>query len=119
MGISSTVGAFLNAGINIVCISEIGLYAASISTVVSFFVILIYRIFEIRKSISIKYNKIDILIGCIFLIVIIFNYYTANLILLVLNIIIAIIYNICFNSMLKLLYNKFKSIRRKKKCMTI
>ncbi len=44
-----------------------------------------------------------------------FNYYTANLILLVLNIIIAIIYNICFNSMLKLLYNKFKSIWRNRK----
>ncbi len=69
-GISSTVGAFLNAGINIVCIREIGLYAASISTVV-FFCNFVYRIFEIRKSISIKYNKIDILIGCVFLIVII------------------------------------------------
>ena len=45
--------------------------------------------------------------------------YILPSILLVLNIIIAIIYNICFNSMLKLLYNKFKSIRRNKKCMTI
>ena len=38
---------------------------------------------------------------------------------ILIGIIIAIIYNICFNSMLKLLYNKFKSIRRNKKCMTI
>ena len=47
-GISSTVGAFLNAGINIVCIREIGLYAASISTVV-FFVILYIEFLKLEK----------------------------------------------------------------------
>ena len=114
VGISSTLGAFLNAGINIALIKKIGLYAASISTVVSFFAILVYRIFEIKKSINIKYNKVNILIGCLFLIVIIFNYYKANLILLVLNIVIAIIYNVIFNSILKLLYNKFRNVWRNK-----
>ena len=114
VGISSAIGAFLNACINIVLIKKIGLYAASISTVVSFFVIFVYRIFEIEKSINIKYNKVNILIGCLFLVLTIFNYYKANLTLLVLNIIIAIIYNVFLNSILKLLYNKFRNKWRNK-----
>lgn len=110
VGISSTIGAFLNAGINIIFIKKIGLYAASISTVLSFFAILVYRILEIRKNIDIKYNKKNILIGCLFLIIVIFNYYKTNLILLFINIIIAGIYNVYFNKMLKLLYVKLKNI---------
>lgn len=108
VGISSTVGAVLNALINIIFIKRIGLYAASISTVISFGVILIYRIVEMKKYIDIKYKKSNILCGCIFLIVVIFNYYIGGNIGFILNICLTIVYNIKFNELLILLLGEVK-----------
>lgn len=63
VGYSSVAGAIINAGINILCIPYLGLYAASISTAISFFVISIYRAIDLNKVIKIRYNKKEILIG--------------------------------------------------------
>lgn len=108
VGISSIVGAVLNALINIIFIKKIGLYAASISTVISFVVILIYRIVEMKKYIDIKYKKLNILCGSVFLIAIIFNYYMGGTIGFVLNICLALIYNIAFNELFILLLGEVK-----------
>jgi len=108
VGVSSAVGAVLNAVINILCIEKIGLYAASFSTVISFFIILLYRIFEIRKYIDIKYNLKNIMIGIIILGVVIFNYYYSNTLTFVINIIIMIIYNCFFNEFSKFVIKKLK-----------
>ena len=63
VGYSSVAGAIINAAINVLLIRIIGLYAASISTAVSFFVIAIYRAIDLNKIIEIKYNKKEIEIG--------------------------------------------------------
>lgn len=108
VGISSIVGAILNALINIIFIRKIGLYAASISTVVSFIVILMYRIIEMKKYINIEYKKSNVLYGSIFLIVTIFNYYIGGNVALILNICLAIIYNLMFNELFILLLGEIK-----------
>lgn len=108
VGISSFVGAVLNAIINIVCIKKIGLYAASFSTAISFLIILLYRIFEIRKYIKIKYNVTNIIFGLFITAIVIFNYYYKNSITFVFNIIIMIIYNCCFNEFFKFLIKEMK-----------
>lgn len=65
VGYSSVAGALINIVINVLLIGKIGLYAASISTAVSFFVIVIYRAIDITKVIKIKYNKKELLIGMV------------------------------------------------------
>ncbi len=108
VGVSSIVGAVLNALINIIFIKKIGLYAASISTVISFVVILIYRIVEMKKYIDIEYKKSNILCGSIFLLITIFNYYIGGTVTLILNICLAIVYNIFFNELFILLLGEVK-----------
>ena len=65
VGISAIVGALLNAIINVVFIQHLGLYAASLSTIISFAIIALYRGCEIRKYIAIKYNIVTIAL-CLF-----------------------------------------------------
>ena len=65
VGISAIVGALLNAVINVVFIQYLGLYAASLSTIISFAIIALYRGCEIRKYITIKYNIVTIVL-CLF-----------------------------------------------------
>ena len=63
VGYSSVLGAALNAIINLILINKIGLYAASISTAVSFFIIVVYRAFDLNKVIKIKYSFKEIFWG--------------------------------------------------------
>jgi O-antigen/teichoic acid export membrane protein len=60
VGISSAVGAILNIVINLSMIHNFGLYAASVSTVVSFAIIAVYRGWDIRKYVDLKYNSVEI-----------------------------------------------------------
>ena len=82
-------------------IRYIGLYAASISTLVSFLVILIYRFFEVKKFININYNYFKIVMGIICLIISVYNFYELKMIGFILNIIITLIFNIWENEFLK------------------
>lgn len=63
VGYSSVAGAIINAAINILLIGKIGLYAASISTAISFLVIAVYRAIDLDKVIKIEYNRKEILLG--------------------------------------------------------
>ena len=97
VGMSSIIGAILNFLINIIFIKKIGLYAASVSTLISFFIILMYRVIDINKYIKLKYKFKDILIYIITIIISICLFYMNNTIAFGLNIIISTIFNIIFN----------------------
>lgn len=97
VGISSLIGGILNVIINLATIKHWGLYAASVSTVVSFLAILMYRILEINKFIKIKYNYSKILIGIVFLAIVSINFYINTDISFIVNLIIMLIYNIFLN----------------------
>ncbi len=56
VGISSGIGAILNIVINVCLIGKFGLYAASVSTVISFLAIYIFRMADISKHISFPIN---------------------------------------------------------------
>lgn len=105
VGISSFIGAILNIIINIIFINKIGLYAASISTVLSFLVILIFRIIDIKRFINISYNYKSIFIGIIMIAIVIINYYINTIETFVVSLIIAILYNILQNKFLIKLKN--------------
>lgn len=93
----SIIGAIINILINVVFIKYIGLYAASISTAISYFVMMIYRHIDLKKYINIKYEK-----GLVVKTILIFTfsiilYYQKNLILDIINLLVVVIYAIIMN----------------------
>lgn len=109
IGISSVIGALLNIVINVVLIKKIGLYAASISTVVSYLVILYFRIQDLKQYIKLVYNKRTIIVGLMVLILIITISYFNNLITCIISIILAFIYNLKENMyVIKFIINYMK-----------
>lgn len=97
VGYSSVAGAIINAGINVIFVSHIGLYAASISTAVSFMIIAIYRAIDLKKVISIKYNGHELIVGFLAFIVSSVCLFSNKGVLLVFCWGVAIIYNLTQN----------------------
>lgn len=90
---TSIVSAIINIVVHLSLIKFIGLYAAVFSTLIAFFIMSIYRIFDINK----KYFKINLdkklIIETIFIMtIVLFIYYTNNSVLNILSILIAIVF---------------------------
>lgn len=97
VGYSSLVGAILNAAINLMLVSRIGLYAASISTMLSYMVIALYRAIDINRYIKIKYDAFEIMSGFCLMVISSVAYYQRNWIGYVFCTVIAILYNWLYN----------------------
>ena len=54
---TAIIGAIINIVINVLFIRKIGLYAAALSTMISYFVMMIYRHFDLKKYIHIQIEK--------------------------------------------------------------
>ena len=93
----SLVTAIINIVINVALINFIGLYAASISTLVAWMVMFIYRYIDCKKYVKLKANLKIILpmigIGIITLI----SYYLNNSLICLLIAIIVTIYTVAIN----------------------
>lgn len=70
VGVSSIIGAIINCVVNVSLIRFIGLYAASLSTIVSYTVLVVYRMIDVRRKgyAVIEYN-FPKMIGCMFLVI--------------------------------------------------
>lgn len=88
---TSIISAITNILINVIFIKFIGLYAACISTLLSYLVIVIYRYFDLKKDINIKYDRKNISIILGILIFIIITYYINNLVLNIVGLIIVVV----------------------------
>ena len=114
VGLSSLAGAILNVIINILLIKHIGLYAASISTFLSFFVIAIYRYVQLKRYISLTYNSLEIVSGIALLVLAGITFYLNFPPLNIATIIIAIFYNIHSNAILKIIWQKLQKVKQSK-----
>lgn len=56
VGITTIMAAVLNLGIDLILVHIVGIFAASISTLVSYFALVLYRMIDILKFQNIKYN---------------------------------------------------------------
>lgn len=97
VGISSAVGAGINLLINLLLIKRIGLFAASISTVVSFFLIFVYRIVDLKNYVGLEYDKKMFVLSFIGLIIITILFYLDLTALYIGGTFICLIYNYLFN----------------------
>lgn len=102
---TSIIAAVINIFVNIVLIKSIGLYAASISTVIAYALMFIYRWIDVKKYVKFNVNKILMFALTIMYGITIFTYYlkntTISVVVLVIVVIFAIITNLNSVSYLK------------------
>lgn len=94
---TSIIGAIINIIINVVLIKYLGLYAAALSTAISYFIMMVYRHFDLKKYMTITYEK-----GLLMKTILIFTfamilYYQHNIYLDILNLVVVVIYSILMN----------------------
>lgn len=97
VGYSSATGAVINAIVNLLMVRTYGLYAASLSTVISYLVITLYRAMDIRKYIQIRYDAKQIIVGIAVMVLSSYFYFQRTLPYIVLCFVVAILYNVLFN----------------------
>lgn len=94
---TTIMGAVINIVINFLFVKRFGLYAASASTALSYFIMMIYRHFDLKKYVNIKYDK-GLLIKSLFIFSFsIFLYYQRNIILNIINLVVVVIYAVILN----------------------
>ena len=106
MGISTIMGAGINLVINLVLIWYIGIYAAAISTLVSSFIVCIYRWYKVREYIRLKENPYRICISVVTTAIVLLAFYNGSITSIMLSCIVSIIYAAAFNY--RLIYRIFR-----------
>lgn len=94
---TAVIGAVINILINIVFIKYIGLYAAAISTAISYFVMMVYRHIDLKKYVNIKISKGFIINTIIIFSYSIFLYYQHDFILNIINLVVVVCYAYLIN----------------------
>lgn len=89
---TAIVGAIINILINVIFIKQIGLYAAAISTMISYFVMMVYRHFDLKKYVNIKIEKKLIIESIIIYTFTLLIYYQKSIILHAICLLIVCIY---------------------------
>ena len=88
---TTILGAVINILINVVLIKYIGLFAASLSTMVSYMVMAIYRHFDLKKYVNIKISKMLLVKVFLMFTLISISYYINNVYLNIVSLIIVCI----------------------------
>ena len=94
---TSIIAAIINIVVNVVLIKSIGLYAASISTVIAYALMFIYRWIDVKKYVKFNVNKILMFALIIMYGVTIFTYYLRNNIISVVVLVIVVVFAIITN----------------------
>lgn len=110
IGLTTMAAAVINVVVNISLIQSIGIYAGSISTLVSFFALSIFRMVNIKKYVDMKYNIKRITLMTVILIFLSCLCFQRKPVYNIVNILIAILTSVYFNK--SLLYALAKKIRR-------
>lgn len=110
---TSIYAAIINISVNLVLIKHIGLYAASISTLISYLAMSIYRFIDVQKYIKIKLEIWFILLSFVLSIFILSSYYYRNILISICVLVITVIIALAINkdlliSMVNLVLLKFR-----------
>ncbi len=98
VALTSLFSAIINIFINLIFIKKMGLYAASISTVIAYISMAIYRHFDLKKFVKIKYERKTISLVTVGLIIAIISYYINDLYFSLVTLILTIILSILLNA---------------------
>lgn len=100
IGFTSVAGAVLNLVINIMLVRKIGLYAASISTLISFGIIMVVRMNVLKKYIRVEIDRKRMIIGTLILAALSVMYYMNIWWLSAISVLIATVYSLYLNNQL-------------------
>ncbi len=89
---TSIASAIINIVVDLGLIKFIGLYAAVVSTAVAFLVMVIYRHFDVKKYVKIKYNPKDIILAVIAFVLVTICYYANSLLYICSGAALAVLY---------------------------
>ena len=108
---TTMIAAIINLTIDIALIKVIGIYAAAISTLVSYMLLAIYSYIDVQKYVKVKIPKKNIVVNSIVFILVVVLYLYNNIALNVINLLLCILYAIIVN---KELLIEFKKVIGKK-----
>ena len=112
--ITSVIAAVVNVLINFAFIKTLGLHAASISTLVSYFVMFAIRVKQTKKYFNIDYNVKELITGPIFCVLLIaVTFFTKSLLMVILETVVCVIVA-CFINMDLLKPMVCKFVKRKR-----
>lgn len=94
---TSIFSAIINIVVNLLLIKKFGLYAASLSTLVSYSSMAIYRYFDIKKYVKAPLSKHNLILSILIGIMLMFSYYNNILILNIISLCIVLIYTFVIN----------------------
>ena len=110
---TSVVSAIINIAVSLCLIKFIGLYAASIAILTAYFAMSLYRLHDLKKEyFEIKIDRIFIIATILVLIPILIAFYSNDIILYVIGLVIAVVYAYVINR--KNLNKIFKMILKRK-----
>ena len=110
---TAILGAVINIVINVVFIKYIGLYAAAISTAISYFVMMLYRHIDLKKYVSIKLENGLIIKSILIFTFSIILYYQHNIYLDIFNLLVVCTYAYISNK--QFLKSSYKTVMKKLK----
>lgn len=114
---TSVLAAIINISVNLLLINHIGLYAASISTIIAYLTMFIYRAIDSQKYVKFKLDYKMMLVLTLSFIIIFVSYYLNRFWLNIISFILALLFSIIYNKnsfvkMGRVLKRKFKTNNR-------
>ena len=94
---TSIISAVINIVLNLLLIKIIGLYAACLSTSIAYFVMMVYRHFDLKKYVHISYQKRMVVLTLLMFAISFSCYYINNLYLNIVCLIVVVLYSIIVN----------------------
>ena len=110
---TAIIGAIINIVINVIFIKQFCLYAAAVSTMISYFIMMTYRHIDVKKYVSIKVDKFLLINTILAFTISIIVYYQHNFILNIINLIVICLYAFLVNK--KFLFKSLKTVTSKLK----
>lgn len=108
---TTIIAAVINLIINLILIRQIGLYAACISTLISYLCLAIYRFFDVQKYVKVKIS-LKTIIGTILAFSFAFiSYYLNNLVINIVSLVVISTYSIITNK--EIIQSFFKTLKCK------
>ncbi|WP_034442288.1 lipopolysaccharide biosynthesis protein [Butyrivibrio sp. AE2032] len=94
---TSILAGIINVAVNLLCIKSWGLHAASISTLIAFLVLFIFRFFGIQKHVRIRLNTLCVIFLIIAFSITTFLYYFNAFVGNIINLIFVIVFSALIN----------------------
>ena len=96
--------------VNLLFMKRFGVLVTAISTIISYFAILLYRVIDIKKYVPIKYYKSNIVIGITMAIFIAILNYSFRWTTTIISVIITLAFNLIFNR--KVIIDMMRKMKR-------